>query len=299
MHEASGLALKAILEITHCEEFPVLDEYEQAWELGVDAARAVLKRTQVDPGEIGFVIYAGSGEWDVPFWSPAAKVAAELGIDQAHCFEVTNFCNAAMTAVRVAVDKIALGQAVHVLVVVGDRLSKMVDYSDPDSKALFNFGDAPAAILLGSEGCEFDVVHSAMRTDPDWADYYSGEIWDNRVIMRRRGHRRGLAEAYITNFTALVNDTLSTLEMPIIDIAYFLINQGDKGMHERLLNVLGIPESKTAFNYHRFGHTGGSDPFIALRDLRDQDRLVDGDVILVASSGMGFSWGITTLRYRT
>jgi 3-oxoacyl-[acyl-carrier-protein] synthase-3 len=297
MHEASGVALREILEITHAEEFPVLDDYEQAWELAVDAGRTLLKRSATDPGSIGFVLYAGSGEWDQPFWSPAAKVAAELGIERAHCFEVTNFCNAAMTAVQVAADKIALGQADHVLVIVGDRLSRLVDYGDPESKALFNFGDAPAAILLSRDGA-FEVVHTAMRTDPGWADYYSGDIEDDRVVMRRRGHRSGLADAYVANFTELVNDSLSALEIPLPDISYFLINQGDKGMHERLLSTMGIPAEKSVFNYHRYGHMGGSDPFIALTDLRADGKLAKGDVILVASSGMGFSWGVSALRYR-
>jgi 3-oxoacyl-[acyl-carrier-protein] synthase-3 len=165
--------------------------------VAVDCARAVLERTGVAPASIGFVLYAGSGEWDLPFWSPAAQVAAELGIGRAHCFEVSNFCNAAMTTVQLAADKITLGHAEYVLVLVGDKLSKLVDYSDPDSKALVNFGDAPAAILLSRDCYAFDVLCSSMRTDPDWADYYSGEISDDRVVMRRRGHRKGLAEAYV------------------------------------------------------------------------------------------------------
>jgi 3-oxoacyl-[acyl-carrier-protein] synthase III len=297
MQAASGLVPAEILEITHTSRFPVLGEGELAWELAAEAAQTLLKRAGVAPGDIGVVICAGSGEWDLPFWSPAAGIAAELGIDQAHCFEVTNFCNGAMAALQVAADKIDLGRTEHALVLVGDRLSQLVDYHDPESKALFNFGDAPAAILLSREG-SLELAYSAMRTDPAWAHYYSGDIEDDRVVMRRRGHRSGLGDAYLRNFVELTNDTLSALDLPLSAVSWFLINQGDQSMHERVLTALGLPAERSVFNYHRYGHMGGSDPFIALADLRDQGRLAPGGTVLVASSGMGFTWGITALRCR-
>jgi 3-oxoacyl-[acyl-carrier-protein] synthase-3 len=297
MHEASGLNVGQILEITHCAEFPVLGDREQAWELTAEAARAVIRRTHVPAEAIRQVIYAGSGEWDIPFWSPAARVAAELGIDRAHCFEVANFCNASMTAVRIALDGIAASRSGYALVLAGDRLSQMVDYGDPDSKALFNFGDAAAAILLAREGSMFDVLHSAMRTDPSWSDYYSGELWDDRVIMRRRGRREGLAAAYVENFTSLIHDTLRALDRNLTDVAYFLMNQGDRGMHERLLQTMGFPATKSLFHYDRLGHMGSVDTLIGLQELMAGGKLQQGDLILLGTSAMGFSWGITALEY--
>jgi len=298
MHAQSGVSVAKILEITHCDDFPALGRNEKAWELALKAARSVIERTKVSPAMIRQVIYAGSGEWDTPFWSPAAKVAQQLGIDRAHCFEVANFCNAGMTALQVASDKIALGYADNVLVLVADRLSQMVDYSDPDSKELFNFGDAAAAILLARDRCIFRLLHSAMRTDPAWSDYYAGERRMGRVAIRRKSHHKGLATAYVENFSSLVDDTLATLERKMSDVAYFLINQGDKRMHERLVHTLGIPPEKSVYNYHRLGHMGGSDTLIALQDLLAEQKLQHGDLILLATSAMGFSWGITALEYR-
>jgi len=298
MQAASGVPIGDILAITQCDRFPVLGEGEHAWQLAVQAARTVLDQHALTPDLIGQVIYAGSGEWDVPFWSPAAKAAQALGIKDAHCFEVTNFCNAAAVALRVGMREIAAGDSQYVLVLVGDRLSQLVDYTDPDSKILYNFGDAPAAVLLGSAEVAFEFLHSRMRTDPAWADYYQGEHDEFQVFMRRRGRRKGLGDAYLANFTDLVEQTLAALDRPLADVAYFLINQGDKNMHERLLTALGIPAEKSVFNYHRYGHMGGADTLIALRDLLDAKALQAGDLVLLASSGMGFSWGITALEYR-
>ncbi|AXE88798.1 3-oxoacyl-[acyl-carrier-protein] synthase III C-terminal domain-containing protein [Streptomyces sp. Go-475] len=299
LHTTSGVPVPDILEVTHSKEFPVLGEHELSWELALQAALAVLRRTPVPRGAIRQVIYAGSGEWDVPFWSPAAKVAHELGIDRAHCFEVTNFCNAGSVALRVALDGAGPGPGEYALVLVADRLSRMVDRTDPGSRALFNFGDAAAAMLVTADGPRsFELLHSAMRTDPGWVDYYAGEWRQGRVRIRREPHRPGLSEAYVANFSALLQETLAALGRTPDDIDHFLINQGDRRMHERLLDTIGIPAGRSVFNYDRLGHMGGADTLIALRELADERRLRSGDLVVLATSAMGFSWGITALEYR-
>ncbi|MEU9196372.1 3-oxoacyl-ACP synthase III family protein [Streptomyces hundungensis] len=297
MHVASGVAVADLAAITHTERFPVLAPDEQSWQLAHRAAVRLLDRVEVERGAIRQVIYAGSGEWDAPFWSPAAKVAHEMGIENAHCFEITNFCNAGLTAMWLATESRNLKPGEYTLVLMGDRLSQMVDYSDPDSKALFNFGDAGAAVLLAHHDLSFRLLHSEMRTDPSWVDYYKGETREGRVVIRRGPHRRGLADTYVENFTRLVGETLRTLERDVSDVSYFLINQGDRSMHERMLDNLGIPADRSVFNYDRLGHMGGADTLIALQDLVEQRRLRRGDLILLATSSMGFTWGITALEY--
>jgi 3-oxoacyl-[acyl-carrier-protein] synthase-3 len=294
----SGLPAEDIMAVTHCEEWPGLAEHEYACELATRAARAVLDRTGIAPEAVGQVIYAGSGEWDTPFWSPAAKVAAELGITGAHCFEVANFCNAASLALRLGMREIDAGAASHVLVLLGDRLSQLVDRSDPGSRHLFNFGDAPAAVLLAAQGELFTYRHAQLRTDPAWADYYQGEHDEFRVVMRRRSRRPGLADAYLTHYCALVEAVLSHLGVTLDDVAFLLVNQGDRSVQDRLLAALGLPAERSVFNYHRFGHMGGADCLLALGDLIEGKRLVAGDLVLLATSGMGFSWGVTALEYR-
>ncbi|QLJ00582.1 3-oxoacyl-ACP synthase [Streptomyces sp. NEAU-sy36] len=299
LHATAGLDVDEIHEIVHCDAFPALGEGESSWRLAWDAARAMLQRTPGAVSSVRQVIFAGSGEWDLPFWSPAARVAQALGIHDAHCFEVTNFCNAGTTALRVASDALAHGEpGGYALVLIADRLSRMVDRSDPASKALFNFGDAAAAVLLARDGGVLPVLHTAMRTDPSWSDYYYGERRDSEVVIRRGPHRKGLAQAYVENFTTLVGRSLAALGRTTGDISYFLVNQGDREMHTRLLRTLGIPESRSVLNYHRLGHMGGADTFIALRDLVDERRLRPGDLILLATSAMGFTWGVTSLEYR-
>jgi 3-oxoacyl-[acyl-carrier-protein] synthase III len=298
MHKWSGVSVPEILEVTHCKEFPVLDPEEQVWELAVDAALAVLDRTGTNPEAISKVIYAGSGSWDAPMWSPAAKVADELGITQAHCFEVTNFCNALMLGIGIASTGIALGADEYVLVVAGDRFNDVVDRRDPDSKGLYNFGDAAAAVLVGASGYSFTYLDSVARTDPTWCDHFSGEYRSAGVRVRRRGNRRGLAEAYTDNFAALTERTLARIGRRLSDVRYLLVNQNDKNVQDRVLKALDLLPERSVFNHANLGHMGCADTVIALRHVWDRGVLNEGDLILLAASGMGFTWSVTALEYR-
>ena len=298
MRESSGRPVADILAWTHCTEIPVFTEDEPAWELVCEVARAVLDRSHVAPDRIGQVIYAGSGDWDYPGWSPAAKVAAELGITGAHCFEVVNFCTAAATALQTATDAIAAGRIEYALVLCGDQASRGVDYTDPDSVSLFNTGDCAVAVLVGGQNVRFEFLRAKSVTDPSWADFYVGEYEDGRVVTRRRGHQLNLPKVYLDTFTALTHDLLAAGRVGVADVRYLLINQMDRRMHERLLDILGIPAERSIFNYDRFGHMGCGDAFIGLTDLLTGNRLDPGDLILLATSGIGFSWGVTLLRFQ-
>jgi 3-oxoacyl-[acyl-carrier-protein] synthase-3 len=297
MRAASGRPEADILAWTHCSEIPVFGEGEPAWELAADLARKVLDRSGVPPERVDQVIVAGSGEWDSPAWSPAARIAQDLGITAAHCFEVVNFCTASATALQLAADAIAVGRVRTALVLFGERASRGVDYTDPESVSLFNTGDAAAAILLGAGEVAFELLRSRMRTDPAWCDFYVGEYEDGRVVTRRRGRQLSLAKVYLDNYQALTAEVLAALELSAADVDHFLINQMDRRMHERLLSILGIPPDRSVFNYDRLGHMGCVDPFLALADLRSGGLLRPEACVLMATSGTGFSWGVTALRH--
>ena len=259
-----------------------------------EAAGTVLDRAGTDPASISRVVYAGNGYWDAPGWSPAAKVADELGITDAHCFEVTNFCNALTLGLRVAVEGLAPGGLT--LVLSGERFAGSVDRTDPDSKGMFGFGDAAAAVLVGTSGCALRFLGSAARTDPGWCDYYTGEFRETGVTSRRRGRRSGLADAYDENYVALVGQVLADTGRTLDEVRYVLVNQNDERIQRRLLDSLGLPPERSVFRHAELGHLGCADTVVALRRLLDDDALAAGDLVLLATSGLGFSWSVTALE---
>lgn len=294
----SGLSESDVRAITHCMEIPVMEEGEAGWEFAADVAETVVERAGIPLETIGQVIVAGAGEWSPPVWSPAAGIADRIGIRNAHCYEIINFCNASTVGIRAAADAVTLGRSEYVLLVLVDQLSGLVDYTDPDSRSLFNFGESAAVLLLGRGDTGFEVLHTTARTDPTWHDFYSGEISEDGFVMRRRFRRHGAVQAYVDNICEMVEDTLSHLGRSLDDVTSLVINHSNRTTHERVMKRLDLPEERSVYNYGRWGHMGSSDPFLALNGLLEEKRVAEGDLFLIVSSGVGFNWGVTAVEYR-
>ncbi|WP_423394423.1 3-oxoacyl-ACP synthase III family protein [Burkholderia sp. LMG 21824] len=292
----SGLEPGDLDEILPASAVSVFDADIPDWRYAAQVAATVIERQAVDTKRIGWVIYCGSGVWDAPFWSPAAKVASELGLTYAHCFEVVNFCNAGATGLSIARDKVSARPGHLALVIICDRLSRVIDRSDAQSRALFNFGDSATALVVGTDRPLLTLRGDEMRTDPSWCDMYRGQLHDGRTLVRKHYERRGLKQRYIDAFVELLGLCLAGAAVAIDQLRYLLINQGDRDVHESLLKNLDLPAERSVFNYHLDGHLGGGDNWIALRQLFQAGRLRRGDIVAMATSAMGFSWGMSLLE---
>ncbi|WP_088944806.1 3-oxoacyl-[acyl-carrier-protein] synthase III C-terminal domain-containing protein [Rhodococcus sp. 1168] len=283
-----------VAKVIRSGQLSVLGEEQSPWGLGSDAAIKLLQRNNIDPSDIGTVIYAGSADWGVPFWSPAAKIAAELSIPNAICYEISNFCNAGFLALTIA-DKQTRSTGRPALVVIADRLSQLVDRSG-DLIELFNFADAAAAVLVSDTDCRYQIIGSAMRTDPTWVDSYYGSAEGDQITIKRGPKADGLAEAFTQNFTELTAAALTQAGHTVADVAYFLVTHGNIDLHIDYLEALGVEHNRTVFNYDSDGHLGGADPLLALEGLEMDNALQSGELIVVATAGSGFSWGVTVLK---
>ena len=60
---------------------------------------------------------------------------------------------------------------------------------------------------------------------------------------------------------------------------------------------LGIPSEKVVINIERFGNTTGGTIPLALNDAVESQRLKEGDLLLIASVGAGFTVGAILMRW--
>ncbi|MBT1186543.1 hypothetical protein HET69_21690 [Streptomyces sp. CJ_13] len=218
----------------------------------------------------------------------------ELVDEQAHCFEVSNFCNAGMVAVKMADDQVRAGTHKYALVIIADRLSQLVEYGTGYIE-LFNFADGAAAVLVSADAA-YEVLGAAHHTDPQWVDSYYGEIKEGQVKIERGEKLDGLGEAFLDNFTTLTGKVLEDIGQETDDVAYFLVTHGNQDIHRKYLSALGVHPSRSVFQYDFDGHLGGVDPFLALEKLERDGRIASGNLVIVATAGSGFTWGVTAIR---
>lgn len=296
---SSGLTTDQVRGWTRSPSFPILDENESLVGLSTDAVEVLRAAQPQTVAAVDTVIVAGTGPWDHPAWSPAAAVARAAGLRGVHAFEATNFCNSLALVARLALDRAAARPNGTTLVVLQDRLSSLVDASDPNSAELFNYGDGVAALLLaaGPGPGRFLIRDAESVTDPTWVDEFTGAHLLHRpgVTLRRAGARRGLRARYVEVFRDLTKSVLTRASLSIDDIALVLLNHGDRTTHELTLEALEVPKERSRFHYDRLAHQGNADTLLALSEATVTSGLRPGDHTLHLTSGLGFSWGATLL----
>jgi 3-oxoacyl-[acyl-carrier-protein] synthase-3 len=155
-NEASDLTAAEVfdrwaVQVTGIRERRVLDptvDRSSEW-MCAEAGRIALEDAGMDAGDLDMLFVASLTEAEiVP--NAACTVGALMEIPTAPGFVLNAACAGFLYALAAGHAFLASGAARNVLVVSGDSLTRVVDYSDPKTAVLF--GDGAGAVVLSSEG---------------------------------------------------------------------------------------------------------------------------------------------------
>ena len=139
---------------------------EHVSDLSVQAARALLDETGIDPASIDVVMYYGSMWRDYPVWQAAPHIAHRIGATNAFAVEYDNVSHGTPIALRIARDMLRAEEELKtVLVVAACRESYLLDYGNERSRFMFNFGDGAVAGLLTGDARRNELLGSHAITD--------------------------------------------------------------------------------------------------------------------------------------
>src|SRR5690606_14024399 len=69
-----------------------------------------------------------------------------------------------------------------------------------------------------------------------------------------------------------------------------------RSAHERILEELGLSGDQTIYLDH-YGHIGQFDPVLSLELGLRENKIREGDLVVLVSAGIGYAWGATVLRW--
>ncbi len=140
-----------IVERTGIRERRVAADDQALSDLALPAARAALEQSGTPGADVDLIIVATVTP-DMAFPSAGAILADELGASEAGAYDLSAGCTGFMYAVAQGYGMVAAGLARHALVVGGDVLSRILDWSDRGTAVLFGDGAGAVVIERVSEG---------------------------------------------------------------------------------------------------------------------------------------------------
>ena len=289
---------------TGIAERRVVAEDEATSHMGINSARQIIEKTGIDVAEIDAII-VGTVTPDMFFPSTAALIQDAIGATNAWAFDLNAACSGFIFSLETAAGLIASEKHQKILVVGGDTMTSVLDYEDRTTCILF--GDGAGAVLLEPTDGEDGIIDSIMFTDgsggkrlfmPGGGSRHPAtrETVDQRLHYLKQDGRevyksavRGMADAAET---ILLRNGLSGK-----DLKLFIPHQANKRIIDASAEKLGLSEEQVLINIERVANTTAGTIPIGLSEAVADERLEEGDLLLLSAFGAGFTWGATLIRW--
>ncbi len=277
-------------------------------ELGVEAARRALADAGRTAADVDFIVFATTTpDWMFP--GNGVLVQQALGLGTVGALDVRNACSGFIYALSVADAFVRIGRYRCVLVIGAEVQSTGLDLSTEGRDMAVLFGDgAGAAVVepgderrgilswsLHSEGalarelwCEAPSSRVAGRVTHEMLD-------QGRQFPRMNG--RQVFKNAATRFPEVIQEVLADSGHTLDEVALIVPHQANQRIGDAVAQRLGVAPEKVFQNIERYGNTTAASIPIALTEARDQGRVREGDLIVLAAFGAGFAWAGCAMRW--
>ena len=270
-------------------------------ELAADAASQALSEAGIEPGDLDMILAATlSADKILP--SLACELQRELGAKNAVAFDVNAACSGFLFALQTADAYIRCGIYRNILVVGGEILSKLMDWSDRSTCVLFGDGAGAAVVrpdesfgilgsVQGSDGARGEVLLCENRKNNN--PFVSNETSPSYVSMDGQ-------EVYkfaVRTVPKAIQEAAGKAGVAVEEIDLFLLHQANIRIIESVSKRLKVPMEKFPTNLERCGNISAGSVPILLDYANRKGMIQKGRCIALAGFGAGLTWGASVLTW--
>jgi 3-oxoacyl-[acyl-carrier-protein] synthase-3 len=277
-------------------------------DLGVEAARMALERAGITARDLDCMVVSSTLP-DFAYPHPGCVIQGRLGLTSIPAICLQQGCAGFVYALAIADQMMRGGMYRQVLVVGAELLSSAFDYTDVGRDMAVLFADGAGAAVVRAEPGPRGVLSSHLHTDGTTLEGLSGELWGSSTFppvskrkidedrARPRMNGRQVFVQAVRHFKEVVQECLAAHGLGIKDVDRFIFHQANLRIIEAVGEGLEIPADRLYNNVERYGNTAAASVPIALHEALQAGLVRDGDLVLLAAFGTGFSWGATLLRW--
>ena len=267
------------------------------------AVKGLLEKTNTDPSEIDAII-CSTVTGDMIFPATASIIADKCGIVNAMTFDMNVGCAGFIHAFKTMSLYIESGFCKKAIVVSGEKMSAIIDYTDRNTCPLF--GDGAAAVLVEGRTDGTGLQDAILRSNGIGRQYLymvaggsqrpaSHETVDKRLHYVYQDGKNVFKWA-VEKMSDVSAEIMERNGLTPDDIAYLLPHQANMRIIDAVANRMGISkEDKVLVNIERFGNT--SSATIPIVMWNKQELFKKGDNLILSSFGAGFAWGSLWIKW--
>lgn len=287
-------------------------EFQTASDLATAAALHLMKQKDIDPSEIGALVF-GTTSPDYRRPASAFVIQKRLGLSvETAVFDISLGCSSLIYGLQVVSSMMNSSNITKAILVLGDTASKTTNPEDRAS--IMIVGDTGVAVLLEKTE-EATPITSLVRSDGNGYRYlivpgggYRNLNASTKVELCADGNKRSLHNSFmqgtsvftftISDVPKLLKDYLAITETSVDDYDAFAFHQANLYILKQIAKKLKIPFEKMVMSIDKYGNTSGASPIVSLCEIYGGTEARKLRTML-CGFGVGLSWGVTALELDT
>lgn len=302
-----------IRERTGIEERRHVDpDVDTTTTMGVKAARIAIERAGISKNDIDFIVFATLSP-DYYFPGPGVLVQRDLGLPTVGALDVRNQCSGFIYALSLADQYIKTGMYRNVLVIGSEVHSKGLDMTTRGRGVSVIFGDgAGAAVMSREEDSQKGILSTHLHSEGQHAEELSvlapgmGQRWVTDILADNDPedtsyfpHMNGqfVFKNAVVRFSEVIVEGLKANGLGPGDIDMLIPHQANLRISQFIQGKFKLPDDRIYNNIMRYGNTTAASIPIALTEAWEEGRIEEGDLVVLAAFGSGFTWGSAIIRW--
>ena len=289
---------------TGIENRHIVAEGEATSDMGAQIAKQLLARSEKAAEDIDLILVATSTP-DFIVVSTAALVQDKIGATNAWGFDIVAACTGFVYAMETGSKMVESGQYKNVIVIGADTMSSIIDYTDRNTCVIF--GDGGGGVLLEPSENEHGVLDSILYTDGSGSKYLTvpagGSLHPASIdTVEKKMHYvyqdgKTVYKFAVKNMAKVSKQILVKNGLKGEDIKLFIPHQANKRIIDAAAERCGLQKDQVFVNINRYGNTTAGTIPLAIDEAVEMNLLAEGDLLLLAAFGGGFTWGSMLIRW--
>ncbi len=280
--------------------------------MGVKAAEMAIERSGVAKEDIDFIVFATLSP-DYYFPGPGVLVQRDLGLKTVGALDVRNQCSGFVYGLSVADQFIKTGMYKNVLVIGSEVHSRGLDFTTRGRGVSVIFGDgAGAAVLSRTEDNSKGILSTHLHSEGQHAEELAliapgmGKRWVTDIIKDNNPDDESyypymngqfVFKNAVVRFSEVINEGLQKNNLQVSDINMLIPHQANLRISQFIQQKFKLDDSQVHNNIMKYGNTTAASIPIALTEAWEQGKIKEGDLVVLAAFGSGFTWGSAIIRW--
>lgn len=280
--------------------------------MGVKAAKIAIERAGIDKDDIDFIVFATLSP-DYYFPGPGVQVQQALDIKTVGAIDIRNQCSGFVYGISVADQFIKTGMYKNVLVIGSELHSHGLDKTTRGRAVSVIFGDgAGAAVLTRGEDTTKGILSTHLHSEGQHAEELSliapgmGKRWINDILADNDPNDESyfpymngqfVFKNAVVRFSEVIMEGLIKNKLQVTDIDMLIPHQANLRISQFIQKKFNLSDDQVYNNIQKYGNTTAASIPIALTEAWEQGKIKEGDTVVLAAFGSGFTWGSVIMKW--